>query len=287
MFANYLIGLREGLEAALVVGILVAYLVRTGHTDRLPAIWTGIGIAIGLSLGVGALLTFTSNALTFQAQEVFGGVMSLVAVVFVTWMVFWMRRAARSIKGELEGRLSTALSLGGRALVVTAFVAVAREGLETAVFLWSAVQAAAQADGSTSAPLAGAALGLATAVVVGYLLYKRAVRLNLSKFFTVTGAGLVLVAAGVLAYGFHDLLEAGWLSGAFFTRQAFDVSATIPPSSWYGTLLKGIVNFRPDPTVFEVGVYLAYLIPTLYLFFRGATPAAAPPQPAREPSLTN
>jgi high-affinity iron transporter len=287
MFANYLIGLREGLEAALVVGILVAYLVRTGNKDRLPAIWTGVGVAVGLSLGVGALLTFTSNSLTFQAQEVFGGVMSLIAVVFVTWMVFWMRRAARSIKGELEGRLSNALRLGGRALVVTAFIAVAREGLETAVFLWSAVQAAAQADGSTSAPLAGAALGLVTAVVVGYLLYKRAVRLNLSRFFTVTGAGLVLVAAGVLAYGFHDLLEAGWLSGEFFTRQAFDVSATIPPSSWYGTLLKGIVNFRPDPTVFEVGVYLAYLVPTLYLFFRGASPAAAPTQPAREPSLTN
>jgi high-affinity iron transporter len=287
MFANYLIGLREGLEAALVVGILVAYLVRTGNKDRLPAIWTGVGVAIALSLGVGALLTFTSNSLTFQAQEAFGGVMSLVAVAFVTWMVFWMRRAARSIKGDLEGRLSNALRLGGRALVVTAFIAVAREGLETAVFLWSAVQAAAQADGSTSAPLAGAALGLATAVVVGYLLYTRAVRLNLSKFFTVTGAGLVLVAAGVLAYGFHDLLEAGWLSGGFFTRQAFDVSATIPPSSWYGTLLKGIVNFRPDPTVFEVGVYLAYLVPTLYLFFRGASPTPASQPPAREPSLTH
>jgi high-affinity iron transporter len=285
MFANYLIGLREGLEASLVVGILVAYLVRTGHKDRLPAIWTGVGAAAGISLAVGALLTFTSHSLTFQAQEVFGGVMSLIAVAFVTWMVFWMRRTARSIKGELEGRLSTALRLGGRALVLTAFIAVAREGLETAVFLWSAVQAAAQADGSTTAPITGAALGLATSVVVGYLLYTRAVRLNLAKFFTITGAGLVLVAAGVLAYGFHDLLEAGLLHGGFFTRQAFDVSAAIPPSSWYGTLLKGIVNFRPDPTVFEVVAYLAYLVPTLYLFFRGAKPTPAP-RPAREPSLT-
>ncbi|MDQ1713308.1 MAG: high-affinity iron transporter [Frankiaceae bacterium] len=287
MFANYLIGLREGLEASLVVGILVAYLVRTGHRDRLPAIWAGIGAAVGLSLGVGALLTFTSHSLTFKAQEAFGGLMSLVAVVFVTWMVFWMRRTARSIKGELEGRLSAALTMGTRALVVTAFIAVGREGLETAVFLWSAVQAAAQADGSTSAPVTGAALGLVTAVVVGYLLYKRAVRLNLAKFFTITGAGLVLVAAGVLAYGFHDLLEAGVLHGAFFSRQAFDVSATIPPSSWYGTLLKGIVNFRPDPTVFEVGVYLSYLVPTLYFFFRGSAPVAAATEPAREPSLTN
>jgi high-affinity iron transporter len=290
VFANYLIGLREGLEASLVVGILVAYLVRTGNKRHLPAIWTGIGIAVGLSLGVGALLTFTSNSLSFRAQEGFGGVMSLVAVAFVTWMVFWMRRTARSIKGELEGRLSTALTIGGRALAVTAFIAVGREGLETAVFLWTAVQAAARADGSTTAPIAGATLGLVTAVVVGYLLYKRAVRLNLSRFFTITGAGLVLVAAGVLSYGFHDLLEAGLLHGAAFTREAFDVSRVIPPSSWYGTLLKGVLNFRPDPTVFEVVVYVAYLLPTLYLFFRGPAPTpAAPAAPARDsaPSLTS
>jgi high-affinity iron transporter len=287
VFANYLIGLREGLEASLVVGILVAYLVRTGNKHRLPAIWSGIGVAVGLSLGVGALLTFTSNSLSFKAQEGFGGVMSLVAVAFVTWMVFWMRRTARSIKTDLEGRLSAALSLGARALAVTAFIAVGREGLETAVFLWSAVQAAARADGSTTAPVAGASLGLLTAVVVGYLLYKRAVRLNLSRFFTITGAGLVLVAAGVLSYGFHDLLEAGVLHGAAFTRVAFDVSRTIPPSSWYGTLLKGVLNFRPDPTVFEVVVYLAYLIPTMYLFFRGARvgPAVAA-APARDDALT-
>jgi high-affinity iron transporter len=288
VFANYLIGLREGLEASLVVGILVAYLVRTGNKRHLPAIWAGIGIAVGLSLGVGALLTFTSNALSFRAQETFGGFMSILAVGFVTWMVFWMRRTARSIKGELEGRLSDALTLGGRALAVTAFIAVGREGLETAVFLWSAVQAAAQSDGSTVAPVTGATLGLATAVVVGYLLYKRAVRLNLARFFTVTGAGLVLVAAGVLSYGCHDLLEAGLLHGAAFTRQAFDISRTIPPSSWYGTLLKGVLNFRPDPTVFEVVVYLAYLIPTLYLFFRGSAPTPAAPAAAREgaPSLS-
>ncbi|HEU0132625.1 MAG TPA: iron uptake transporter permease EfeU [Mycobacteriales bacterium] len=286
MFANYLIGLREGLEASLVVGILVAYLVRTGNRSRLPAIWTGIGIAVALSLAVGAALTFTSSSLTFEAQETFGGVMSLVAVAFVTWMVFWMRRTARSIKGELEGKLDAALSTGARALVVTAFIAVAREGLETAVFLWTAVQAAGDEQASTTAPLVGAALGLATAVVLGWLLYQRAVKLNLAKFFTVTGAGLVVVAAGVLAYGFHDLFEAGVLHGAFFAKQAFDVSATIPPSSWYGSLLKGTLNFRPAPTVFEVVVYLAYLVPTLVLFFRGSSPSPAASRPAREPSLS-
>jgi high-affinity iron transporter len=282
VFANFLIGLREGLEAALVVSILVAYLVRTGNRDRLRPIWAGVGVAVALSLAVGAVLTFTSNSLSFEAQELFGGVLSLVAVAFVTWMVFWMRRAARGIKRDLEGRLETALSMGTRALVVTAFVAVAREGLETAVFLWSAVQAAAQEDGSTTAPVIGGTLGLLTAVVLGYLLYRRAVTLNLARFFTVTGAALVVVAAGVLAYGFHDLLEAGVLSGSFFTREAFDVSAAIPPSSWYGTLLKGTLNFRPNPTVFEAGAYLAYLVPTLWLFFRGgrrgaAAPAAATP----------
>jgi high-affinity iron transporter len=289
VFANYLIGLREGLEASLVVGILVAYLVRTGNRDRLAPIWTGVGVAVGLSLAVGAVLTFTSNSLSFEAQEGFGGVMSIVAVGFVTWMVFWMRRTARGMKGELEGKLHAALTTGSRALVVTAFVAVGREGLETAVFLWSAVQAAGQEDGSTTAPVIGAALGLATAVVLGYLLYKRAVSLNLAKFFTITGAGLVVVAAGVLSYGCHDLLEAGVLHGGFFEKVAFDVSRTIPPSSWYGTLLKGVLNFRPDPTVFEVVVYLAYLIPVLYLFFRGSRPVPAAPKPARDsaPSLSS
>jgi high-affinity iron transporter len=288
VFANYLIGLREGLEASLVVGILVAYLVRTGHRDRLGPIWAGVGVAVGLSLAVGAVLTFTSNSLSFKAQEGFGGVMSLVAVAFVTWMVFWMRRTARSMKGELEGRLHTALTTGSRALVVTAFVAVGREGLETAVFLWSAVQAAGHDAGSTTAPVIGGTLGLVSAVVLGWLLYKRAVRINLAKFFTVTGAGLVVVAAGVLSYGVHDLWEAGVLKGGVFDRVAFDVSATIPPTSWYGTLLKGVLNFRPDPHVAEVVVYLAYVIPVLYLFFRGSRPVPAAPAPARDsaPSLT-
>jgi len=270
--ANFLIGLREGLEASLVVGILVAYLVRTGNRAALRPLWAGVGIAIVASLGVGALLTFTSRSLTFSAQEAFGGTMSLVAVAFVTWMVFWMRRTARSIKGELEGRLDAALATGARALVVTAFLAVAREGLETALFLWSTAQAASGANGSTTGPVIGATLGILTATVLGWLLYKRAVKLNLAKFFTVTGALLVVVAAGVLAYGFHDLLEAGVLKGAFFEHKAFDVSHAIPPSSWYGTLLKGIFNFRPDPTVFEVIVYLLYLVPVLYLFFRGSAP---------------
>jgi high-affinity iron transporter len=271
VLANYLIGLREGLEATLVVSILVAYLVKTGHQDRLRAIWTGVGAAIALSLAFGALLTFTSRSLSFEAQERFGGLMSIVAVGFVTWMIFWMRRTARFLKTELQGKLDAALLMGTLALTITAFIAVAREGLETSLFLW----AAAQSTGSGATPIVGATLGILTAVVIGYLLYKRAVTINLAKFFTWTGAGLIIVAAGVLAYGVHDLQEAGDLPG--LTNLAFDVSATIPPDSWYGTLLKGTFNFSPATTWLEAIVWLAYVIPVMYLFFRPARkPAAAP-----------
>ena len=275
MFPTFLIGLREGLEASLVVGILVAYLVKSGNGHRLRPLWGGIAAAITLSLGFGALLQFTSAELSFKAQEAFGGFASLLAVAFVTWMVFWMRRTARFLKTELHGRLDAALTLGPLALALTAFVAVGREGLETALFLWSAVQS----TNETATPITGAVLGLATAVVLGYLLYKRAVTLNLKTFFTWTGAGLVVVAAGVLSYGVHDLQEAGILPG--LNTLAFDVSTTIPPSSWYGTLLKGIFNFSPKTSVLEAVAWVAYVVPVLYLFFRPA-PAPAAPAPARQ-----
>jgi high-affinity iron transporter len=263
---NYLIGLREGLEAVLVVSILVAYLVRIGRRDRLAPVWLGVACAVALSVLFGAVLTYTSTSMlrTFEAREAFGGTLSIVAVGFVTWMIFWMRRAARTIKAELTGRLESALAVGTAAVAGMAFLAVGREGLETALFFWSAVQAA----GSTAAPVSGFSLGVASAVVLGWLLYKRTVRLNLSRFFTWTGAGLAVVAAGVLAYGVHDLQEAGWLPG--LTALAFDVSAQVPPGSWYGTVLKGIFNFSPQTTVLEAMVYLAYLVPVLYLFLRPA-----------------
>jgi high-affinity iron transporter len=261
MLANYLIGLREGLEAALVVGILVAYLVRSGNGRHLRSLWLGAGAAVALSLAAGALLTFTSRSLSFKAQETFGGVMSILAVAFVTWMIFWMRRTAHLMKTELQGKLDAALQMGALALAVTAFIAVAREGLETALFLW-----AAQSTSSTAAPLTGAMLGLLTAVVLGYLLYRRSVRLNLSKFFRFTGAGLVVVAAGVLAYGMHDLQEAGYLLGGGLDRIAFDATGILPPSSWWGSLFKGIFSISAAPTRLEVTVWLAYVVPTMTLF---------------------
>ncbi|HEV8648078.1 MAG TPA: iron uptake transporter permease EfeU [Actinomycetes bacterium] len=275
---NYLIGLREGLEAALVVGILVAYLVKTGNRDRLTPIWGGVGAAVAMSLAFGAALTFTAASMSFEAQEAFGGTLSIVAVGFVTWMVFWMRRAARFLKAELHGKLDAALAMGTGALVLTAFLAVGREGLETALFLWSAISST---GGSTAGPILGAALGLGTAVLLGYLLYRRAVTLNLSRFFTWTGVGLVVVAAGVLAYGVHDLQEAAILPGLH--NLAFDVRAQVPASSWYGTLLKGVFNFSPAMTWLELATWTAYLVPVLYLFLRPSQPAPAPAAAVGQP----
>ncbi|WP_316527730.1 iron uptake transporter permease EfeU [Kitasatospora brasiliensis] len=261
MFGNYLIGLREGLEASLVVCILIAYLVKTDRKDKLPPVWIGVGSAVALSMAFGAVLQFGSSQLTFEAQEALGGTLSIISVGLVTWMVFWMRRTARHLKTELHGKLDAAIAMGTTALVVTSFLAVGREGLETALFIWSAVQA----TGDGWNPLIGAALGLLTSMVLGWLFYRGALKINLAKFFTWTGAMLVVVAAGVLAYGVHDLQEAGWLPGLHST--AFDISSTIPKDSWYGTLLKGVFNFQPDPTVLQLVVWLLYLVPTLAVFF--------------------
>lgn len=274
MFANYLIGLREGLEAALVVSILVAYLVKSGRRDRQGAVWAGVAVALTVSVAFGALLTFTSNRLSFEAQEAFGGTLSIVAVGFVTWMVFWMRRTARSLSTELRERVDTALGLGTLALALTALVAVGREGLETSLFIWSAVRA----TGDTTSPLLGALLGLASAVALGYLFYRGALRINLAKFFTWTGAALIVVAAGVLAYGIHDLQEARLLPG--LDRLAFDVSSSIEPGSWYGALLKGTVNLSPATTWLQAIGWLLYIAPVLVLYFR--PPAAAAPPSTRQ-----
>jgi high-affinity iron transporter len=280
VLGNFLIGLREGLEAALVVGILVAYLVRTGRRDRLPAVWVGVLAAVALSVGVGAVLTYTSANLSGKAQENFAGVTSIFAVAFVTWMVFWMRRTARFLSKELHGRLDQALAMGTLALVLTSFLAVGREGLETAVFLWSAIEATS--DGVK--PVVGASLGLVVAAVLGYLLYKRAVRLNLATFFKVTGAGLVVVAAGVLSYAVHDLQEGGVLPG--LGSLAFDVSAQLPLDSWLGALLHGIIGFTPNTTWWQLAAFVAYLVPVLFLFFRSpGSPKAAEPSAAEAPAV--
>ncbi|MFE2297605.1 iron uptake transporter permease EfeU [Streptomyces sp. NPDC059445] len=273
MFGNYLIGLREGLEASLVVCILVAYLVKTDNRRRLLPVWAGVGMAVVLSLAFGALLQFGSSTLTFQAKEALGGSLSILSVALVTWMVFWMRRTARHLKRDLHGKLEAALAVGTGALVLTSLLAVGREGLETSLFIWTAVQATD--DGIR--PLVGALLGLATSVVLGWLFYRGALKIDLAKFFRWTGAMLVVVAAGVLAYGIHDLQEADFLPG--LRDLAFDITTTIPPDSWYGTVLKGVFNFQADPTVLQTIVWAAYVVPVMAFFLAPDRPKRPAPAP--------
>ncbi|MDO9398061.1 MAG: iron uptake transporter permease EfeU [Herbiconiux sp.] len=280
MLANFLIGLREGLEAALVVGILIAYVKKLGRTDVLARLWMGVGLAVLVALSLGAVLTFGAYGLSFAAQEALGGSLSIIATGFVTWMVFWMLRTSQNLRGHLQSDVDKALIGAGWGLVLVAFLAVGREGIETALFIWAAVQA----TGETTLPIIGAALGIAAAVVLGYLIYRGLVRINLARFFAWSGGFLILVAAGVLSYGVHDLQEAGILPG--LNSLAFDVSAIIPPDSWYGTLLKGTVNFSPATTWLEMTVWLLYFVPTMILFLRAvrrgpkratvSTPVATP-----------
>ena len=262
MFSNFLIGLREGLEASLIVGILVAYLVKTGRTEHLRAIWVGVGAAVVASLGFVALLELTANSLSDEAEEAFAGAMSLLTVVFLTWMIFWMRRTAHTIKGDLHGKMDSAVTGGGVALAVLAAAAVGREGLETALFLWTNDQAVS----GTGHPAIGGLLGIAVAVLLGYLIYRRAVNFNLSTFFKITGVLLIIVAAGVLTYAVHEFQELGWLPGE--DSIALQMPNWYDEAAWYGTLLRGLFNFRATLSVLQVVAWFAYLVPVMALFFR-------------------
>jgi high-affinity iron transporter len=283
---TFLIGLREGLEAALVVGILVAYLSRMDRRDALPRLWIGVALAVLLALTIGAVLTFGTLMLTFQAQELIGGGLSLLAVAMVTWMIFWMQRTARTLTSSLEQGLERALAAGTIwALIAIGFVSVAREGIETTLLLWSMVQS----FGDAPAALLGALLGLATAVVAGWLIARGMLRLNLRVFFLWTGAVLVVVAAGVLAYAVHDLQEAAALPGPFTAAApldptgavavgwsafpfgwAFDVSAAVPPGSAAAAVLQATVGFMPRMSWLQVVLWLAYVVVVGTVFIRGA-----------------
>ncbi|WP_236789350.1 iron uptake transporter permease EfeU [Amycolatopsis sp. GM8] len=270
LLSSLLIGLREGLEAALVVSILVAFLVKTDRRPALRWVWPGVGLAVVLSIAVGAVLTFTTAQLSFEQQELLGGSLSIVAVAFVTVMIFWMRKASRSIAAELRGKMDEALAVGPLAVFLLSFLAVGREGLETAVFFYATVQSA---QGGTTQPLIGFAIGIAVAVIIAYLIYRGAVRFDLAKFFKITGVLLVFVAAGVLGYGLHDLQEAAFLPGLH--NLAFDASNAIPETSWYGALLKGIFNYSQQTTVLQAVAWVAYVVIVLPLFLRRTSPKPA------------
>lgn len=272
MLANALIGLREGLEAGLVIGILVAYLNKMGRRDVLPKLWIGIVSAIVLSLGVGALLTFGPYGLTTQAQEALGGGLSILAVGLVTWMIFWMARHARHLKGELQGQLDVAMAGSAIGIVVLGIVSVGREGVETALFIWASIQSSGQALLASI----GALLGILTSVVIAYLIYRGFVRINLSRFFFWTGVFLVLVAAGVFAYGLGDLQEAGIVPTS---GPAYSLNGVIPATSWYGTLLTGVFQFKTDPSWLQVIGWVLYAGIVLTVFLRVSLGVKVPAAP--------
>jgi high-affinity iron transporter len=263
LVSNALIGLREGLEASLVVVILLAFLRRSGRTWAVRYVWLGVGAAVALSVAIGAVLTYGTRQLSSDARELIGGTASVVAVGFVTVMVFWMKRAARTMSEELQGQLDRALGVGALSVALVGFLGVGREGLETAIFFYASVESAGS---GTAVPLVGFVLGIVAAVALGLLIYRGALRVNLAAFFRWTGAALVVVAAGILAYGIHDLQEGGLLPGE--DALAFNVSAAVPPDSWYGTLLRGTVNFTPETTWLQAIAWMLYVSVVMTLFLR-------------------
>jgi high-affinity iron transporter len=257
VLSTYLIALREGLEAALIIGILVAYLSKSGKKSLLPFLWLGVGSAVLFSFVLGAFLSFTSTQLSQRGEEIFAGTSSLLAVVFVTWMVFWMKRNARGLRDDLHGKLDTALPMGKIALIFAAFFAVAREGLETALFIYANFKTVSK----DTAPAVGLILGLITAIILGYLIYRRTVKINLSKFFNLTGVALIVVAAGVFSHGLNEFQNFGLLPGANAFVWNFHNS-----TSPLATIFDGTIGIGAKMTWLQLIFWLGYLTLTLNTF---------------------
>lgn len=256
MLPTFIIGLREGVEAALIVGIIAAFLAQEGRRDALRWMWTGVGAAILISAAVGIGLQILDQELPQRQQEGLETVVALVAVVMVTFMIVWMRRHARGLAGELRSGAAHALETGSvAALVGMAFFAVIREGFETAVFLLAAFQSSTDARSAGF----GAVLGVVAAVGIGFGIYRGGVRLDLGRFFTFTGVVLVLIAAGLLAGAMHTAHEAGWLNSG--QSQAVDLSWLVVPGTWTASLLTGMLGLQPQPTHIEAIAYLVYAVP--------------------------
>ncbi|MGI9125395.1 MAG: iron uptake transporter permease EfeU [Mycobacterium sp.] len=265
-----LIGLREGLEAGIIVMVLIAFLVKAQRRDALKWVWLGVAGAIAVTVGVFLTIIYSAYSVSGLAAEAIAGVASLVAVVIVTSMVLWMRRASAGLSGELRTGMSKALETGAAAIVMLSFLAVGREGVETALFM------AGYAEASSVWPLAGLVGGVAVAGLIAWGMYAGAVRINLSKFFTYSGVFLIVVAAGVLGYGIGALQTVGWLPG--LSHRAFDVSSAMQWDSWYGAAIRGIFNLTPTPTVLQLVCWLSYLVAVLELFLRPA--GASKPAPS-------
>jgi high-affinity iron transporter len=268
---TFVIGLREGLEAALIVGIIAAFLTQQGRRDALRRMWLGVGVAVVICIAAAVALQIVDENLPQRQQEMLETIVALAAVAMVTYMIVFMRNHARHLRGELESRAGAALVAGSAtALILMAFLAVMREGLETAVFLLAAFHSST----SRSAAAGGAVLGILVAVVLGYGIYRGGVKINLARFFTATGLVLVLVAAGLLAFATHTAHEAGWVN--FGQTEALNLSSLVRPGTIQSALLTGVLGIQPRPVVVEVVAWLIYLIPVaLYVAWpRRTTPKA-------------
>jgi len=263
MIPTLVIALREGVEASLIVGIIAAFLVKEGRRDKIGQMWAGVAVAVALCVGIAVALRVVGQELPQREQEGLETVIGLIAVSAVTYMIVWMRRHARGIKAELEGHAASALAAGSTmALVAMAFLAVLREGFETSVFLLAAFQDASD----TTAAGIGAVVGLVAAIAIGVGIYRGGVRINLSRFFRVTGLILVFVAAGLLATSLHTAHEAGWFNA--LQGQAVDLSWLVQPGTISGSLLTGMLGLQPQPTIGEAAIYLLYAAPmALYVIW--------------------
>jgi high-affinity iron transporter len=269
MLPAFLLGLREGIEAALIVSIVLAFLAKTGARSRFPSVWAGVGLAVLFSVVVGAALFVTGGELEGTSEQLFEGSAMLLAVAVLTWMILWMRRQAAGMRRTLEVQVGEAVAGGSSlALVALAFLAVGREGLETALFLL----AAAGASGVSEALIGGVA-GLAAAVAVGYGIYRGSRWFDLRSFFRVSGVLLIIFAAGLLSHGAHEFTEAGMLPA---TPVVWDLSATLPDGEGVGQWLRTLVGYSAAPTVLELVTWGAYLVVALAVFFRPFRPVSAP-----------
>ncbi len=275
MGAAFLITLREGIEAALIISILLAYLRQLGRFDRATLVWWGSGAAIAISVGVAAVLFAIEGEFQGTGEQVFEGVVSLTAVAVLTWMIFWMRRQGAKVRSELHGKVDSALLGSGLALATLAFVVVLREGIETALFVFAAAKGMAVANGGVGDQVIGAFLGLMAAFVMGVLLYRGAIKLNLRTFFKITGALLLVVAAGLVAFAVAELQEAGVLP--FLSGVAYDVSRTLSDQHGVGAILHSLVGYQDAPSVLAMIAWVAYLAVAGMFFFRPHAPAVAQP----------
>ncbi len=270
-FGGLLTGLREGVEAALIVGIIASYLVKIGRADRLPSVWLGVVGAIAASVAIGVLAFLLLGSLQGTAEKIFAGFASLLAVVILTYMLFWMRKQAITLGAELRSGVDRAVaSASVLGLSLLAFTAVIREGIETALFLLG--QTTAAADQGLSV-VVGAFIGLLIAAGIGVLIFRAGLRLNLSAFFNVTGAALVVIASGLLSYGVHEFIELGLLPALI--NPVYDISAILPHKEGIGQFLRAIVGYSSTPELTTLLAQCAYLIFGLFFYVRPVRQAAA------------